>query len=134
MSQENVEAHNRTIEAFNRGDVEAMLENLDPEVEWHPSMQASFGGEPVYRGHGGVRALFRDFYAVFDEIHLEPSEVRDLGDRTVTTGRMRARGSESGASVESSWGTLAEYRDGKVVRIRTFLDANEALQAAGLSE
>ena len=110
MSQKIVEAHNRAIEALNRGDVEGMLEDLDPEVEWHPAMQAFFVGEPVYRGHGGVRALFRDFYAAFDEIHIEPSEVRDLGDQTVATGRIRSRGGESGAWVESSWGTLAEYR------------------------
>ena len=112
MSQENVEAHNRTIEAFNRGDVEAMLENLDPEVEWHPAMQAFFAGEPVYRGYAGVRTMFRDFYAAFDEIHVEPSEVRDLGDRTVAIGHMRARGGESGAETESSWGAVVERVQG----------------------
>jgi ketosteroid isomerase-like protein len=134
MSQENVEAHNRAIEALNRRNIEAMLENFDSEVEWHPATQASFGGEPVYRGHEGVRALFRDFYAAFAELHIEPSEVRDLGDRTLAIGRMRARGGGSGAETESSWGSLAEYRNGKAVRIWTFLDREEALEAAGLSE
>jgi ketosteroid isomerase-like protein len=134
MSEENVVAHNRAIEAFNRNDVEAMLEDLDPEVEWRPAMQTFFGGEAVYRGHQGVRALFRDFFGAFAEVHVEPSEVRDLGDRTLAIGRMHARGRESGAETEVPWSGLVEYRDGKAYRIRTFLDRREALEAAGLSE
>ena len=134
MSQENVEAHQRAIEAFNRRDIEAMLEDLDPEVAWHPMMQASFGGEPVYRGHEGVRALFRDYYAAFAETYVEPLEVRDLGDRTLALGRVRARGGESGAETLSSWGALVEYRNGNAARIWTFLDREAALEAAGLRE
>ncbi len=34
MSQEDVEAFERAIDAFNRRDIEAVLKELDPEVEW----------------------------------------------------------------------------------------------------
>ena len=34
MSQENVETVTRAIDAYNRRDVEAMVEEVDPEVEW----------------------------------------------------------------------------------------------------
>jgi ketosteroid isomerase-like protein len=34
MSQENVEVVRRAFEAYERGDVEAMLEELDQGVEW----------------------------------------------------------------------------------------------------
>jgi hypothetical protein len=62
MSQENVEAFKRTIEAANRQDVEALLEEVDPEVEWpHPAFHVALGGEAtVYRGHEGVRKVFQD--------------------------------------------------------------------------
>jgi ketosteroid isomerase-like protein len=63
MSQENVEIVRRVAEAFNRSDVAAMVEEHDPDVEWHPAMQTSLGGEAtVYRGHEGLRAMMRDFY------------------------------------------------------------------------
>ena len=39
MSEENVEAFKRGIDAFNRGDIDAFLEGLDAEVEWHPVFQ-----------------------------------------------------------------------------------------------
>jgi hypothetical protein len=45
MSQENVEAFKRALNAGNRRDIEALLEELDPEVEWHSAILASLGGE-----------------------------------------------------------------------------------------
>ena len=54
MSQENVQAAERAIDAVNRRDIEAVLEELDPEVEWHPMIQVLLGGEEtMYRGHEG---------------------------------------------------------------------------------
>ncbi len=135
MSQENVEAFKRATEAVNRGDVEALLADLDPNVEWRPAMQALVGGgAPVYRGHAGVREMFRDFYDAFAELHAEFQEIRDLGDQLVAIGSLRTRGKESGAQTESPWGAVAEYKNGKVIRLRTYLDRKEALEAAGLRE
>ncbi len=135
MSQENVEAFKRGLEAGNRGDVETLLEVLDPEVAWQSALQTLLGGEAtVYRGHDGIREMLRDLYEAFDEIHIEISEIRDLGDRLVAIGRTHARGKESGAETESPWGCVTEYRDGRAIRIRTYLDPNEALEAAGLQE
>jgi hypothetical protein len=45
MSQENVDAFQRAIDAYNRGDAEAMLEIHDPEVEWHPAWRRSHVAE-----------------------------------------------------------------------------------------
>jgi ketosteroid isomerase-like protein len=135
MSPENVDAFNRAIEANNRRDVEAMLEELEPEVEWHPGLPALLGGEAtVYRGHEGAREMFRDVYGAFAEIHFEFPEIRDLGDRVVALGRMRARGKESGAETESRWAYVVEFKNGKALVIPTYLEPKEALEAAGLSE
>src|SRR5512134_1265214 len=102
MSEENVEAFRRAVQAANRRDVEALLEEVDPEVEWHPGMAAQIGGEAtVYRGREGVRKLWRDLYSAFVEIHVEFPEIRDLGDRVLGIGRISTRGKESGAETES---------------------------------
>ena len=44
MSRENVEAFKRGLEAGNRGDVEKLLDELDPEVEWHSALHALLEG------------------------------------------------------------------------------------------
>ena len=93
MSQENVEAFKRGVDADNRRDLEAMLEDFDPEVEWHSALLMSLGGEAtVYRGHEGIRKLYRDLDEVLDKFHWEYAEIRDLGDRVVGIGRFRTRG------------------------------------------
>jgi hypothetical protein len=52
MPQENVETFKRFADANNRLDVEAMLEELDADVEWHPAILGSLGGEAtLHRGH-----------------------------------------------------------------------------------
>jgi ketosteroid isomerase-like protein len=135
MSKEDVEAFKRGLDTFNRRDIEALLEELDPEVEWHPALPVLVGGEAtVYRGHGGVREMLRDLDEAFAETHVEIWEIRDLGNRLVAIGRTRARGKESGAETESPWAGVAEYKDGRAIRIRTYLDPKEALEAVGLRE
>ena len=46
MSQENVEAVRRGYKSWNTNDLDAFLAGLDPEVEWHPSIEPALeGGE-----------------------------------------------------------------------------------------
>jgi ketosteroid isomerase-like protein len=135
VSAENVESFKRAVEAFNRRDVEALLQELEPKVEWHPALERLLGGEAtVYRGHEGVRELLRNTDEALGEIFVEFSKIQDLGDQIVAIGRLRTRGKESGAETESPVGYVAKLRDGKTIQIRTFLDPNEALEAAGLRE
>ena len=135
MSQENVDAFNRGVDAINRGDVEALLRVLDPEIEWHSAILIGMGGEEaVYRGHAGIRKFIRDLYETLTGVPAEYSEIRDLGDRLVAIGRIRARGTASGAGIESPIGSVVEFKNGKATRVRTFFDHDEALEAAGLSD
>ena len=93
MSKENVEAFKRGLEAGNRGDVDGLLDELHPEIEWHSALHALMGGqETVFRGHDGVRRMIGDLYETFAEVHIEMSEFRDLGDGLVAIGRTRKRG------------------------------------------
>jgi uncharacterized protein len=135
MSQENVEAFKRAIDAYNRRDIDAVLEEIDPEVEWLGAVQTLVEGKAkVYRGHVGVRQWVRDIDETLADIRLEFFEIRDLGDRLVASGRLRARGKASGAETESPFACVVDSKNGKATRVLSFLDPNEALEAAGLSE
>ena len=135
MSQENVELVKRFVDAYNRRDVEAMLNDLDPEIEWHSGILTALGRDAaVYRGHDGFRQGLRDIYEALGETQIEYSEIRDLGSRTLAIGRFRARGRGSGAEIDSPNASVADFKNGKAVRIRTYFDREEALEAAGLRE
>ena len=135
MSQENVETFKRAVEANNRGDYEAFLEEFDPDVEFQGVMGVMFGGEAtVFRGHAGVVEYLRDLDEGFTVRDVQWSEFRDLGERLVVLGYVRGRGRESGIELDSQYGAVAEFKKGKVIRYRDYFDHREALEAAGLSE
>jgi ketosteroid isomerase-like protein len=135
MSQENVEVFKRAVEASNRRDYEALVEAFDPDIEWHGIFGVMFGGEAkVYRGHDGVLEYLRDTDEGFAMRDVQVSELRDLGDRLVVLGHVRGRGRESGVELDSPYGGLAEFKNGKLVRYTDYLDHRQALEAAGLSE
>ncbi len=135
MSKENIEVFKRTVDAINRRDVESVLPELDPDVEWHSAILMGLGGKrTVYRGHEGIREFLRDLSETLSDLQAEYSEVRDLGDRIVGIGHIRTRGTASGAETESPIGSVVDLKNGKGIRVRTFLDHEEALEAAGLAE
>jgi ketosteroid isomerase-like protein len=136
MSDENVESFKRATAATNRGDVEALLTALHPEVEFHAFMEELLSGENrVYSGHAGVREFFGDFNEAFDELHWDYPDIRDLGDRVLAIGTFSARGRGSGAEVETPLGVLVDYNpDGVATVVLSTADPRDALEAAGLSK
>ncbi len=131
MSQENLDAFRRNNEAVSRGDIEAALVALDPEIELIPRRAAVQG---VYRGYEGMRRFLSENAESFDLYQVSYREVRDLGDRLVAFGTVRVRGRESGIEVTSATAMVATFRDGKMVRAEDFSERSEALKAVGLEE
>jgi ketosteroid isomerase-like protein len=133
MSRANVEAFKRSIEAYNRNDVEGLLAGLDAEVEWRPVLPVVLGGQAtVYRGHDGIREMLRDLDEILDERQLGFSEIHDVGERVVAVGRLTIRGRGSGLRTESPFGWVSEFSNGKATRIQTYLNPDEALEVGGL--
>ena len=130
-----MEAFKRGLEAGNRGDIDGLLDELHPEIEWHSALHALMGGQQtVFQGHEGVRRMIGDLYETFSEVHIEMSDFRDLGDGLIAIGSTRTRGKASGAETETPLVLVTEIRNGKTISIRAYLDRAEALEAAGLSE
>jgi ketosteroid isomerase-like protein len=137
MSDENVEICKRAFEILGRLDpaagVEAVLEYADPEIVFESAIVSGAEGN-AYRGHEGLRAWAADSEAAFDKLRTTAEEFRDLDDRVLMLGRVFGRGRESGAVVESQIAFLSTLRGGRIVHSKGFLDWNQALEAAGLSE
>ena len=131
MSQENVEAFKRAADAFARRDMDAVLAECDPEIEWYPGMAGLLAGEKmVYRGHDGLRQLARDLDEAFSVVGFEFSEYRDLGDRVLAIGKIRTRGRSSDIETVAPVAYLVDIREGKMIRVRAYVDPAEALEAA----
>jgi uncharacterized protein len=132
MSEENVELARETYEAFNRGDLEAVLRRCVPEVEVHdpPDMPDS----AIHRGHEAVMRDWERTFESFEEFSVEVEQFRDLDDGLLVFVRYRGRGRGSGVPVELGMAHMLTIKEGKLVRLRQFLDREKALEAAGLRE
>jgi ketosteroid isomerase-like protein len=133
MSRENVEVVRRSLDAVNRRDVEEVLSLTDPDGELHSAIIGGAEGS-VFRGHDGFRRWLTEMYQTFDEVNTELTEYRDMGERVLAFGRIRARGRESGLQLDSETGWIFTVRAGRLVRAEGFLSRAQALEAAGLSE
>ena len=131
MGQDLVEVVRRGYDALNRGDVEAALADIDPQIEWQTYLVPGPGGG-LYRGHDGVRELWADVRHVFGGYRNDPEELIDAGDRVVAFVCIRGRGSRSGVEVEARIAHLFSFRDGRIAKVQSFEDRNEALREAGL--
>lgn len=131
MAQENVEAVHRGVDAMNRGEPDAILDVVDEEVVWEPLRAAVEG---AYRGHAGMRRYFGDTAETFERFEVRFAEVRDLGDRVLAIGTVRARGRDSGAEIEIVTAAVFTFREGRLVQYKDYGDRRAALEAAGVEE
>jgi len=117
------------MRAWNRSDAETLVEMSAPEIEVMPVVGGAMTGTP-YRGHEGIRQFVRDYDEVFEEFELEGDDVRGFDDRVAWLGRVRAKGRDSGVELDQPFGMAFEFRHGKAIRFRSFLDHEGALKAA----
>jgi len=129
----NVEIARRANDAFNRRDVDALMEFATPDIELISAMSGTVAGGSL-RGREGIEALFADIRDTWEEHRMVIEEIRDLGERVLGLGRLEGRGRGSGVSVDVPLAVISDFRRGKVWRTRSYLDHGEALRAAGLED
>jgi ketosteroid isomerase-like protein len=87
-----------------------------------------------YRGLEGVhqwQGLMNEIWADWD---FQAERFFDAGDEVAVFVRTSGTARQSGAPVEISVAHVLTLRDGRVTRLKVFLDRHEALEALGLSE
>jgi ketosteroid isomerase-like protein len=133
MSQENVEIVRRGTDAYNRRDLDGILENWasDAVLDWSNSRGFDAG---VFRGHDEIRAHWQRLLAAFDEVRIElvdPIEVEDGLLIVENVGYLRGR---DGIEVQTRSAWLITIRDGETTSLTLYQTKQEALEAAGMRE
>ncbi len=131
MSQENVDRYVEATEAFNRGDVEAWLEQFDTKVVFEPQISEMDG---VYVGHDGIRAFITNIGDVYEGFQVRLHDVRDLGERVLALGTASSIGKGSGIEQETALAIVVSFRNGRITHFKDYGDNDQALEAVGLSE
>jgi uncharacterized protein len=125
----NLEIVRRSYEAFERGDLDAVLADLDPEIEWHHAQGLPHGG--LYRGRDEVRRnVFEPLDAEWwSEFSALPDEILDAGDELVVLGRYRGTAKGTGKRLDVPFVHVWTLRDERATRFRQFLDTAGWIEA-----
>jgi ketosteroid isomerase-like protein len=113
MSAEaNVEIARRFTETMTRGDYEEAAAMIAPDFTVDDTdIPESTGADSFHEWIGRWDAAFESW-------RIEDLEVRFIGeDRTLSLFRIYARGKGSGVELARDDAAIAEFRDGKIVRI-----------------
>jgi len=131
MSEENVETARRIYRDWEQGDFSS-VDWADPDIEF---MLGSGADEAVHRGTEAIGQAWAEWLRAWDEFRVDAQEFVDLGDDVLVMVEFGGRAKKSGVPIERMLGgNLLSFRNGKVVRLVTFTDRNDALEAAGLRE
>src|SRR5262245_6114728 len=134
MSQENVEAVLRSYEIFNEHGVDATAaaEWWHEDIEWHDPVE--FPDADVHHGIEAAKAALQSYVDVGGHMKVHVEECIDAGDEVFVSWRAHITGASSGAPAEGLMYHVSTVKNGKLVRLRQYLDRDKALEAAGLSE
>jgi ketosteroid isomerase-like protein len=133
MSEENVALTRKSIDAVNRGDFDALLTFVSPDVVWE-ALEGVAGVAALYRGRAGVREWIELMWEVAEEgVQVEIDQLTDLGDDRVFIALVvRARRRGSGAPLEYRTWHVVSFADGLISRRQVFWTRAEALKTARL--
>jgi ketosteroid isomerase-like protein len=132
MSQADIENLRAVYEAVSRGDWDAAFRDARPDFELRTPDQNPIAG--TYRGREEIRDFFAEMWAAFEEVDIQPERFLESNGRILVFLLMQLRPTDSEAKVEMRLVHLWTIRDGKPARCEVFLQREQALEAAGLSE
>jgi ketosteroid isomerase-like protein len=134
MSQENMAVARKALDALNRGDFDAFLTLLSPDVVWE-ALEGVSEIDELYRGRAGVREWIELMWEGAEEgLHIETEQMADLGDDRVFIGAvLTARRRGSGVPFDYRTWQIVWFADGRITRRQVFWTRAEALQAARVS-
>jgi ketosteroid isomerase-like protein len=125
--ESNVELLRKFVEAFNRRDVDAMVGEIDPDVELHEWPEAP--GAQSFRGAEGVVQAFEGWFDVWEWMKVEITGIEEAEGRVLVTLHQRAKGKGSEVEVEIDSFNVYRFESGKVTSIELFTDRDSALKA-----
>jgi ketosteroid isomerase-like protein len=129
MSQENVEAMRRIADAYDGKDWQAVLADLDPEVEIDDA------DIPEATGEDSFLAWVARWDEAWDSWHAEDVDIRPAGnDQVIALFTMVVKGRGSGVELRRADALVASFRGGKATKLGYYNDQAQALKAVGLAE
>src|SRR5215207_38519 len=130
MSRESLEVIRGLYDSFGRGDVPAVLSQMDETVEWREAENFIYADRNPYVGPQAVlEGVFMRLGSEWDGFTVTPEEWLDAGNHVVVLGTYTGRHKETGTEVRAQFAHVWGVRAGRVVRFQQYTDTKQFAEA-----
>jgi ketosteroid isomerase-like protein len=115
------------------GDLARISDSLDPDVVWFGT-RGGLDEEQVLRGREAVLEYMREIAEPWESLGVEVERLIEIGDAVVVFLREIAHARQSDLEVQNRTAMILKLRRQRIVEGTGYLDREEALTAARLTE
>jgi ketosteroid isomerase-like protein len=120
------------FDAWDRGDVDAIMSALDPDAVWIRG--AEFPEGRTLRGREAIAEFARSMLELFEEIHIEVDDcVAGTQGRVAVTGSSRFISRRGGAETTAEWARVFVLGDEGIEHVQPYPSREAAIEAASAS-
>ena len=131
--QANIDLVRQCYDAFQKGDIQAILGHLDPEVDWQLTETEGLAFTGKRHGLDQVAGFFRQVDELMALRSFEPREFIARGHRVVVLGHYDWVVRQSGAGFGSDWVQVFSVADGKITQFEEYSDTARLADAFGVA-
>jgi uncharacterized protein len=123
MSEEqNVETTNKIYEAFGRGDIGYIVDQLADDVHWFSYVDPVVPHSGDWSGKSKVPGFFQAIADGVDVSSFTPTEIYADGETVVSTGGFGGKSRPAGKEFQTQWVFIWKFADNLVVSYEQFHD------------
>ncbi len=124
----NVNLIKNLYQAFAAGDIPAVLQSFDENIEWTEAEGFPYGG--TYRGGEAILDnVFMKLATEWNDFKAEPDEFLDAGERIVALGNYSGSYKATVKSMNVPFAHVWTLRDGKIVKFVQYTDTLKVSEA-----
>jgi hypothetical protein len=131
MSKENVDLVRAAYAAFGRGDMSAVLDVMDPKIDFRVAENSPYYRGSAYVGRDDVGSLFARIPVDWDGFEIVPELYHDAGDVVVMRGRYRGKYNATGKSMYVQVVHFWTVRNGKLAEFQQYIDTAALREVTG---
>ena len=128
-AEQNAALIEKLYDAFGRGDIQSILDNLTDDVQWGLEGPAIIPYSGRRTGRTQVLAFFEALATTLHGMKLTPEHTIAQGNLVASIGRFAGTVTATGKSFDSAIAHFFEIRDGKVARFVDFGDTAAIAEA-----
>ena len=109
--------------AFGRGDIDAAVQAMHPDIEWHEAEHSLWYERGGHHGPAAVLAnVFARIPVDFDQFEVAPEAFHDAGETVIVEGRYRGRATDGASQLDAQVCHVWRIRDGKLAAFQQYTD------------